>query len=280
MSDICMTFAMGVWVQWSDRLHDVSVKSAYLRVYEPTDSVTVAVAKLPASVFDGAGLVRSGPFGLQDEPMGEDAWIAQFDGREFVCPRRPRLRMLEGVLAFHRAYKDIGGDVLVPEKVAQRAAEELKKLLDAEPEQRAQVLTSLWHVPLRWFVAFSPEERELVETSHGTSVRYRTLQAEAAARIRASLEILAETDFGQAVTDDLEEYAEWIDGFEPDTLIELDYGSVSEMFSGAELVLDESAEDVWDALEGLAKDDWELATSAYARVSERWSHPMSVTFSN
>lgn len=258
----------------------MSVKTAFLRVYQPTDSVTLSVAQLPASLFEGGGLVRSGPFGLQDEPMGEDAWVAEFDGREFVCPRRPRLRMLEGVLAFHRAYRDIGGDVLVPEQVAQKAADELKKLLDAEPEQRAQVLTSLWHVPLRWFVAFSPEEREVVEGSKGTAVRYRTLQADASKRIRASLEILEDTDFGEAVTDDLEDLGEWLDGFDNDALIELDYGTVSEMFSGAELALDESVEDVWDALEGLAKEDWDQATTAYTRVSERWSHPMSVTFSN
>ena len=258
----------------------MSVKTAYLRVYQPTDSVTLAVAKLPASLFEGDGIIRSGPFGLQDEPMGEDAWVAEFDGREFVCPRRPRLRMLEGVLAFHRAYRDIGGDVLVPEQIAQRAAEELKKLLDAEPEQRAQVLTSLWHIPLRWFVAFSPEERELIETSNGTAVRYRTLQADATARIQASLKILEGTDFGQAVTDDLEEYGDWIGGFDTNALIELDYGTISEMFSGAELALDESVEDVWNALKGLANDDWDQAATAYTRVSERWSYPMSVTFSN
>lgn len=256
------------------------VKSAFLRVYQPTDSATLSVAKLPVSVFDGDGLVREGQFGLEDEPMGEDAWITEFEGRGFVCPRRPRLRTLEGVLAFHRAYKDIGGDVLVPESVAQQAADELKKLLDAEPEQRSQVLTSLWHVPLRWFVAFAPDERELFEGQRGTSIRYRTLQEHAASRLRAALAILEETDFGAAVTDDIEEYTDWLDGFAADSLVELDYGSVAEMFSGAALAMDDSAEDVWEALEGLANDEWEQATSAYTRVSERWSQPMAVNYSN
>ena len=258
----------------------MTVKTSFLRVYQPTDSVTMSVAKLPVSIFDGDGLVREGRFGLEDEPMAEDAWITEFEGRGFVCPRRPRLRTLEGVLAFHRAYKDIGGDSLVPESVAQQAAEELKKLLDAEPEQRAQVLTSLWHVPLRWFVAFAPDERELFESSRGTSIRYRTLQEHATARLRAALEILDASDFGDAVTEDIEEYADWLDGFDTDALVELDYGSVAEMFSGANLAMDDSAEDVWEALEGLAMDEWDQATTAYTRVSERWSHPMAVNYSN
>ena len=99
------TAPLGVHINEDDfriSIAGVQEKTAFLRVYQPTDSVTLAVAQLPASVFEGHGLVRSGPFGLQDEPMGEDAWVAEFDGREFVCTRRPRLRMLEGVLAFHR----------------------------------------------------------------------------------------------------------------------------------------------------------------------------------
>lgn len=261
-------------------MHQMLVKTSFLRVYIPEDLATLSVASLPeARTRAGHGL-KVDRFGLTEEPMADDVLTAEYGGQLYRCPRHPRLRLLEGVLAFHNAYADIGANVLVPESVARRAAEELASLHDHEPEQRSHILSSTWHVPLRWFVAFAPEERELMDSADGPTVRYRTLRGEASARLRTALGVLAEVGMEDGVVADLREYDEWLEGFPASSLVELDYGSVAQMFRPADLILDDSASELWESIEHLANDNYEEAGEMYARTATRWAPAMAVTYSN
>ncbi len=250
------------------------VKSAYLRVYEPEDKVTVAVDRLPVAGFISEDVTWS-EYGLVDEPLREDVLAAEWDGGRYLCPRRPKLRLLEGVLAFHNAF--VGGEVLVPETIAATAAAELQQLRDREPEQRSHILTSPWHVPLRWFVAFDPADREVVQTDQHVSIRYRTDRRSASKRLSKALKILEEVGMDDGVVENVRDYSDWISKFSVDALIELDYGSVAELFDGAQLVFDESASEVWASILALGDKDWERSARMYNEVSGRWSHAASVT---
>lgn len=253
------------------------VKSSYLRVYEPEDVVTVAVDRLPVatSVSDD---VQWHEYGLVDEPLREDALAADWNGSRYLCPRRPRLRMLEGVLAFHNAFA--GGDVLVPETIAASAAAELQQLRDREPEQRSHILTSPWHVPLRWFVAFTPEDREVIQLADRISIRYRTDRGSASRRLVEALRILENVGMDDGVVDNVREFSEWVGNFSREALVELDYGSVAELFEDAQLVFDESASELWASLRALEADDWDRSAQMYNTVAGRWSHAMAVTYLN
>ncbi|MDH3306903.1 MAG: hypothetical protein OEO77_05245 [Acidimicrobiia bacterium] len=256
------------------------VRSSFLRVYVPVDQATFSVLELPEAPVTSSTPVRAGRYGLVDEPLVEVVHVAQWGGDRYVCPRRARLRMLEGVVAFHNAYAEVGGSLMVPEQVATRAAAELRALHDREPEQRSHILTSTWHVPLRWFVAFESDDRELLEREDGLTVVYRTPIGEARHRLHAALSILERVDMDETVIQDLSELIEWLDDFPDQALVELDYGSVAGMFDPSELVLDDSAADVWASLEALASDDWEEAARHYGQVAARWSTAMAVSFSN
>ncbi len=155
------------------------IRTASLRVYEPQDLITLAVDRLPEAGSMASG-VRMHEFGLLDESLEEDVLLADWNDNRYVCPRRPRLRMLEGLLAFHNAFA--GGDVLVPETVAATAAAELEQLKDREPEQRSHILTSAWHVPLRWFIPFTSDDREVIQLDDRVAIRYRTDRASASDR--------------------------------------------------------------------------------------------------
>jgi len=251
--------------------------SSFLRVY-------IAAEKFPAqepSPDSGAlQTLRAGRYGLLGESMHEDALHAEWSGRVFVCPRHPRLRMLEGLLAFHNTYRDIGGDLIVPENIARRAGRELQRLYEKRPAERSHILTSPWHVPLRWFSAFDQQEREIVPAADHLRLRYRTLLALSSQRLERALIALKEAGFDGSVTDDVEELAEWLDDFPEDSMVELDYGGVARLFPEGALVLDESAADIWASLEALEAGDMEEAVERYSSMASRWAPAVAVTFSN
>lgn len=251
--------------------------ASFLRVYIAAEKFPSQTASADAGSLRG---LRAGRYGLLGESMHEDALHAQWSGRGFVCPRHPRLRMLEGLLAFHNTYRDIGGDLIVPEKIARRAGRELQRLYEKRPAERSHILTSPWHVPLRWFTAFDPQEREIVQMPDHLRLRYRTLLTVSSQRLERALIALREAGFDGSVTDDVEELAEWLEDFPEDSMVELDYGGVARLFPENELVLDESAAELWASIEALEVGDLEEAMERYGTVASRWAPAVAVTFSN
>lgn len=251
--------------------------SSFLRVYIAADKFP---AQEPAPHSGALQTLRAGRYGLLSESMHEDALHAEWSGRRYVCPRHPRLRVLEGLLAFHNMYGEIGGDLIVPETTARRAGRELQRLYEKRPAERSHILTAPWHVPLRWFSAFSAEEREIVQAPDHLRLRYRTLLTLASQRLERALIALKEAGFDGSVTDDVEELAEWLDDFPEDSMVELDYGGVARLFGESDLVLDESAGDIWGSIEALETGDMDEAIERYSAMAARWAPAVAVTFSN
>lgn len=253
------------------------IKTAWLRVYIPEAEATFSVMRLPASKSTRT-VLRSSPYGLVDEPMYDDAFVIEHAGEKFICPRRPELRILEGVLAFRNAYLDAGGGLVVPEKVAQRAADELHRLKDREPEQRSHILTTAWFIPLRWFAAFDPEERSY--DSDPPSVTLRTPVFRAIRRLRAALHVLRSVDMDESVIEELDELVDWLGGFSRQALLELDYGTLTDIFEPWELAEESTVEHVHASLEALREGDWDEAGRNYQLAVEPWAHWMFLTSAN
>ena len=254
--------------------------SAYLRIYLPVDALRDGGLDLPEARGESTTpLAATVEVGLVRGSLRDDILTAEHQGRRYGCPRRPLLRAMEGLLAFRSAYAGIGGELLVPEQVAHKAAEQLETIY-RQPLARSYILTSAWHVPLRWFAVFDPTDRELIEVEGRRSIRYRTLQGDAAGRLAEAIGILRESQMGEGVLSEVQELADWIGEHPEDSLVELDYGSVAGLFEEADLLLDESSSDVWESISALASNDWETATSHYMSVAMRWAGPMSVAFSS
>ncbi|MGH8929033.1 MAG: hypothetical protein ACRDWH_11820, partial [Acidimicrobiia bacterium] len=197
------------------------IKSAYLRVYLPEVDVPGCD---PHTGDQGERTRRWEPYGFVGESMVDDAWMAEWKGRSFVCPRRPQLRMLEGVLALYRAFEAWGRPVIIPEDVARQADRELAALRRRDPEIRSYILTSAWHVPVRWFVIFDPSERLLDASGPHAELRYRTGLAEATVRIGRAVEVLNSAEMPDAIVTELSALGAWLADFPSDAMIELDYG--------------------------------------------------------
>ncbi|MGQ0849417.1 MAG: hypothetical protein ACT4OP_09915 [Actinomycetota bacterium] len=253
------------------------IKSAYLRVYLPETKVR-AWEQHPAR--SNVRSRRWEPYGFVGESMIEDALIVEWRGERYVCPRRPQLRMLEGVLAMYRALEVHGQSVIIPERVARQADRELRHLRAGEPDIRSQILTSAWHVPLRWFVAFDATERVFDDEEGRVSLRYRTSLEQALSRIDRAVALLTSAQMSETLIDYLASLGVWLRDFPPESMVELDYGDVVELFAIADVVLDESAAEIWASIEAMAAGDAAAAAELYTAVVARWEPAQAVAFSN
>lgn len=251
------------WQVWQD---GEVIKSAYLRVY---------TAGAESSDDPVPGFVRN--FGVLSAVESDQT--VEWNGHTLTCPSNLRLRVLESTVAFSKAYR--GSAVgLIPEAVAASADRELREYRSRHPDHLAHVLTSGWHVPVRWFTVFSPAERQLYETPNGMSIRYRTDMVDARLRVRRAVEILEAVGVFQGPTEELEQLGEWLDQFPDGAMVELDYGAVAELFDSNEILFDDSCEQVHLSLSALAEGDMMGAGEGYGRVIARWSHPFSLSFSS
>lgn len=250
--------------------------AAYLRVYIPGDDRPVA----EHAPDPRPRVLARGAYGVWFESSREDSFVIERGGQYYVCPRHPRLRMLEGLLAFRNAYPAPVSSSLVPESLAHRAAAELDRLHVRHPGVRSHILTSPFHVPPRWFAAFNPKERELVPGPGGLTLRYRTGRGAAVRRLQRARRILERAGFDEETVTQVGDLLDWLRGFPVDALVELDYGGVARLFTEGELAIDETAEDVAASLRALQRGDFEAAGEHYSRVVARWAHAQSLTFAS
>jgi hypothetical protein len=252
--------------------------AAYLRVYLPERRHRGALEHM-AEPARGSVLTR-GEFGLSHESARDDAFVLEVGGDRFVCPRHPRLRMLEGLLAFRNSYDRSTVSTLVPESVADRAAAELDRIYQRDPGARSHILTSPFSVPLRWFGAFEPNERLLVTEEAGLNVKYRTRLGDGLRRLRRVAEILDEAGFDEVIVDPVSDLIDWLRPFPRESLLELDYAGVASLFTEADLVLDESAADVAASIDALEQGEYEAAGEFYAAAAGRWAHAQALGYAN
>lgn len=249
------------------------IRAAHLRSYVREDS-------LPR--YENEADLQEGPLRgdahfLWQEPDRDDAFVADWGGTRYVCPRNFRLRKLEGMLAFNNAFPEA---TLIPNNAIVEASSQLELLRGESPIMRSYILTSPWHVPVRWFGAFLHEERAMYEHPEGLSIRYRALIADTRPRVERAARIIADAGFDPIVVGQIRALGSWLEAFSDDGMLELDYGSVATLFSEGDLVLDESAADVAASLLALEHGDTEAAAEHYATLTRRWSHVQALAFSS
>ncbi|HEY7469403.1 MAG TPA: hypothetical protein VIC07_07770 [Acidimicrobiia bacterium] len=243
-------------------------KTAFLRVYSP-QAVEIG-DPVP-------GFVHA--YGILSETETEESWVTEWNGARVVCPRYLRLRVLESTLAFANAFRGLGAG-LIPDAAARAADRELRQYQRDHPSHRSHVLTAAWHVPVRWFAAFQPEDREVYEVHGSPRLRFRVDLAVGTRRVENALGILRSLQVFEGPAAELEQLLEWMGDFPPGSMLELDYADVSELFDPHDLVFDDSVELVRRSLDALAEGDMMAAGENYGRVVTRWAPAFSVTFSN
>jgi hypothetical protein len=254
--------------------------AAYLRVYVPASRSDGPVLPHVEEPTGAPRVLRAGEYGLSAESARDDAFVIDRDGTRYVCPRNPRLRMLEGLLAFRHAYGDSLTSALVPEEVADRAADEIDRIHDRFPGVKSHILTSPFAIPLRWFSVFDQNERIVSDANGAMTVRYRTELSEGLLRLRRAAQIIEGAGFDDTVIEQVGDLVRWLEEFPRDAIVELDYGGVASLFDEADLVLDESAADIAASLDALEREDYEAAGEHYGTAAARWAHAHALSYAN
>jgi hypothetical protein len=243
-------------------------KTAYLRVYSPI--VESGDAMVPR-------FVRS--YGVLSESEHEPDWTVDWKGQRLVCPRNLRLRVLESTVAFANSFSGMGVG-LVPEAAAEVADRELKDYRREHPDHRSHVLASAWHIPVRWFVAFESDEREIYGSDESPRIRFRTDLLTARERLANAIEVLEEVGMTAGPTTEMEQLTSWLRPFDDLSMLELDFAEVSDLFEPQDLVLDDSVSMVAESVRALESGDMMRAGELYGMVVSRWAHAYAVTFSS
>jgi hypothetical protein len=262
------------------------IPCAYLRVYQPLDAFPhdervrweryiITGTREPAARPRYLQRATTGRLGLMAPADGDHAEVRIEGGEYFVCPWRTRLRVLASLLSFREVSPLELSEEFVPEAEARRAEAELAKIRRGDPQAVSFIQQSPWHVPIRWFTLFVDEERTLTdEPEMGFRLRYLTRAGTAMGRARHAMPPLRRADL-DAVADMLAELNEWLSAFDLRALLELDYGTLSDLFSWNELEEDHSARDIQDALEALSKGEFPRSADLYQGVLGRWAEVRS-----
>ena len=234
------------------------IRTAYLRVYLPSS----AVVGLPPhrSEHTPRRLIQTDLF-IWQESTADDAIYTTWNGAQYVSKTNPVFPLLS-------------------DDDKREYVTELAHLRKASRHSKGFILSSAWHVPLRWFSAFKNSERLIYEADGYSSIRYRTSLGEAIDRVHWATDVLDAAGFSDGVVERVRDLERWLSEFGPDSMVELDYGETARGFSEAELAFDESADDVRSSLLALEQGDFQTSGDSYERVARRWADPQSYTFSN
>ena len=137
---------------------------------------------------------------------------------------------------------------------ARQAGRELARHAAARPRTPISfVHQSPWHVPIRWFVLFDDAERRLHEDEHGRlRLRYRTTARRAMRRAEDAVPALRRSDLGP-ISELILDLHQWMAAFDHQSILELDYGGLSDLMTWDELDDDRSVRELHEALEALER---------------------------
>jgi hypothetical protein len=258
---------------------------SYLRVYEPLRAfsgpqgapVRAALERGPLDAAHAGRVERElclrpqlGARLLPGDGAGPSQEVLVVDGADgpLVCPLDLRPRAAAAVLSFLEAEPPLLRTAALPvaESVARRRA---KAAMVELGDAAAHVVSATWTVPLPWFALVDPQERQL--TRDPRRVWWRVPMWRARGRAVWAERIVRDGLGDEGPAEVLAETARWLERFDRQSVVELDYGGIVELLDGDALLDDPSAEQVRVALAALRAGDREAAGEAYAVLRRFWA---------
>lgn len=245
---------------------------SHLRIYEP--AAAIRLSGRPPRVVDPAAepvgallrLVATPP--VLAPPPEDTAYLLTAGDQEFLCPVDERHRCWE---ALRRARGD-GGELLALSFGSTQVAEAesaYEQWRTGKPFAVPHVLTSAWHVPLRWFVAFDPTEKRVTEGPE-PSVVYRTTMVAARRRLSKAYALLRRRAPDDRLTEAVRDLGTWINEFHPRGIVELDHGGLVTLLGLPRVRRDDSVAQIAMVVQALDSGRDAEAWAAYRVVLDRW----------
>jgi hypothetical protein len=203
----------------------------------------------------------------------DGAHILLYKGSRYVAPWSTVQRCRDALDDFRSS---LPSSVLPMFFSSEGELDELEGRLSISTGQ-SHILSETWIIPPRWFTLFLPSERLRGRTDKTPFTVMRTEISLAKQRCITTHQAVKEA-FGQGpVEQELVEMLNWLNVFDPHSIVECDYGGLAiyvEQVLREEnppgLEADTSIEDVLDSIEGLIEGDAVRAGQGYERLVSRW----------
>ena len=254
---------------------------ASLRVYEPIDSFEAAdqlrwsqIAITSPTGWDEQA--RSLKRSITNEPPNlkpDGAHVLEHEGKRYIAPWSTAARCWAALDDFKYTLPPSVIKFFIPQTIE----DSINSTIDIVEDKISHILTSTWNIPPRWFALFSPDERLRGVNEDGHFTIMRTAIANAKSRCTFTHQAVLGA-FGEgAVEGEVAELLDWLEIFDPKSIVELDYGGLAtylnkQLIESGEVGLDAdtSIEDVTSSIAGLASGDGALAGRGYERLVSRW----------
>ncbi|MET1021338.1 MAG: hypothetical protein ABWX69_03955 [Arthrobacter sp.] len=182
----------------------------------------------------------------------------------------PSQLVLRAGLAANALMEGIHGplaQLLIPEEQRDKHQERIDDVRAHAGLGRVHTRASTWGIPFSWFCLFQESDATDVVESEGhiVTVRIRAAIGEALERVRYAVAHLALAAPDLDMLEDLTQLTEWLELFDRESVVELDYGAVAD-----KVYPDDSPMDVRLGIECLAEGDMTGAAAAYRRLASRW----------
>ena len=153
-------------------------------------------------------------------------------------------------------------DPLVPRSVRREASMERMDWLRREDGDLMYTQVACWQVPFQWWLAFDETVDQVIEEEQddgSVRIRVRAEIMSASARADWARDVLAATTPSDGPAAVAAEFAEWLDSFDFNSILELDLGGMSAFHWESDM-----RHRLEDSLDALADSDVDRATEAFA----------------
>lgn len=254
---------------------------ASLRVYEPIDSFSLIDQERwrRISITDATGYeeqlraLKRTIFPGKTGPSGDGAQVIDHEGVRYVAPWSTDIRCWVALNDFKSSLPSSVIPFFLPQ-ATQESIEQKGAALDAKVPH---IITETWMIPPRWFSLFDPEERLRGQNQFGHFTIARTELGLAKMRCISTHNAVRKAFGPGPVEEEIIDLLNWLNVFDPKSLVELDYGGLANYLEKAlkengevGLEADTSIEDVHKSIAGLAAGDGALAGEGYERLMSRW----------
>jgi len=254
---------------------------ASLRIYEPFESFNLRDQNLWSIEFSNTQTI----FDEQNESLRKTVNLnysySKIDGAHFLAVNNKRYvspwsTAIRNYNAFDYFTNSLPSSIInyfIPKIVS----DSIQNTLQSIEDKVSHIISSTWSIPPRWFALFTPEERTRGVGDNGHFSILRTSISNAKDRCAFTHQAV-KSAFGEGMVEgEIAELLAWLEIFDRQSIVELDYGGLAtflhnSLVSNGEsgLEADSSIEDVNSSIVGLASGDGALAGKGYERLVTRW----------
>jgi len=254
---------------------------ASLRVYEPIDAFS------PADQLRWNSISLDSHTGREEELRAlhrtivsepptlkaDGAHIIDYNGKRFISPWSTAQRCWAALEYFKNSLPSSVIPFFLPDSLTDALWESIEGL----ENKVSHIISETWIIPPRWFSLFTPEERHRGNNADGPFTIMRTELSQAKKRCISTHQVILKAFGPGLVEKELIQLLNWLDLFDPKSIVECDYGGLAQYLEnslikrGEEgLEADCSIENVTLSLEGLSIGDRTLAGKNYQFLVSRW----------